>query len=162
MTGQVEELGPEAPYTITLKGGSGYAAPWLVLRAQSAEDAQALLVEAKAAELLESIAAYASDFQEKVAGAEPANTSAPAGGRSTGSPSRSGARGGSQRGGSAPAPKNGEVELHPEGLKCEKAGCGGDVQLKTITSKKNGKKYDMWVCPNQQDRNDGHHSEFIN
>lgn len=150
--------GPEAPYTITLKGGSGYAAPWLVLRAQSAEDAQALLVEAKAAELLESIAAYASDFQEKVAGAEPSK-SAPVGGRSTGSPSRSGARGGSQRGGSAPAQNSGDVEYHPEGLKCSK--CQAPVIYKKITAK-TGKTFEMWVCENQRERNDGHHSEFIN
>lgn len=146
--------GPEAPITITLKGGSGYDKPWLVLRAVSAPDALALLAEAELNELPGKIAEFAASFQEKN-GAAP-QTSAPA--RSSGSPSRSQ---GAPRG-AAPQQQqqSSDVEYHPEGLACSK--CQGDVQLKTITSKKNGKKYDMWVCPNQSDRNDGHHSEFIN
>jgi hypothetical protein len=163
VTADVAEFdGPEAPFTITLKGGSGYDKPWLVLRAASAEDAVALLVEAKASELLEQIASYATDFQEKVAGAAPEG--APAESRSTGtqSPSRSGSSGGSQRRGAAPAPKqSSDVEYHPEGLTCGKANCGGSVIFKKITTKA-GKSFELWVCEYQREKGDGHHSEFIN
>lgn len=157
MSDAEDYVGPEAPFTLTLKGGSGYDKPWLVLRAQSAEDAVALLGEAQAAELLDRIAEYATEFQGKVAGAAPEG--APAENRSTGTPSRSGSTGGSQRRGAAPAPKSTDVEYHPEGLKCDK--CQGAVVYKKITSKV-GKVFELWVCENQRERNDGHYSEFIN
>lgn len=157
MSNEEEFEGPQAPFTITLKGGSGYDKPWLVLRGQSAEDAVALLVEAQATELLDRIAEYAAEFQGKVAGAAP-DAPAKSSDRSTGSPSRSGARGGSSRG-SAPAQSSSDVEYHPEGLKCSK--CQAPVIYKKITSKA-GKTFELWVCENQRERNDGHHADFIN
>lgn len=148
-----EDFEGQAPYTITLKGGKGYDAPWLVLRAQSAEDAQALLVEAKTAELLESIAEYATDFQEKVAGAEPQDSPPPSRrSSSSGSSSRTTT---TRR--SAP-PKNDDVEYHPEGLECGK--CGKPVFLKAGTSRA-GKKFEVWTCPNQESKGDGHFSEYV-
>ena len=157
--------GPEAPYTITLKGGAGFEAPWLVLRATSAADAVALLGEAVVAELPEKIAEFAGDFRAKN-GAAPAG----AGARTTGSPSRSGApRGGqsTQRRGAAPQSQQqsqsqsapaGDTEFHPEGVTCSVD--GEVVVYKEINSR--GKKYELWVCPNQRSKGDGHFSEFIN
>lgn len=155
-----EELaGPQAPFTITLKGGSGYDKPWLVLRAESAEDAVALLGEAQAAELLDRIAEYSSEFQSKN-GAAASSANGTQGGSP--SPRGTGSRGSSSRGAAAPSqPAQSDVEYHPEGKTCSKAGCGAPVIYKKIAAK-TGKTFEMWVCENQRERNDGHHSEFIN
>lgn len=67
--------------------------------------------------------------------------------------SNSNAGGRSQQGGASSG------ETHPEGLKCGK--CQGTVQYKEIKAK-SGKTFKLWVCENQRERNDGHHSEFIN
>lgn len=52
------------------------------------------------------------------------------------------------------------VRLHPEGVQCPAD--GNVVQFKQITSKKTGKSYQMWTCPNQRSKDDGHYSEFVN
>lgn len=43
-------------------------------------------------------------------------------------------------------------------MTCDK--CGEVVVYKQITSKA-GKRFELWTCPNQKSRGDGHHSEFI-
>ena len=149
-----------APYVVTLKGGGGFDAPWLVLRAQSAEDAVALLGEATLAELPEKIAEFAGSFQEKMSG----GSSAP---KEKKTESRSSSSGGSSRGsgrGSAPAksePADEELEFHPEGLECDKRGCDGRVHYKKIKSGA-GKVFELWVCEHQRSKGDGHFSSFIN
>lgn len=40
--------------------------------------------------------------------------------------------------------------------------CSAPVQFKTITAKATGKQFDLWACPNQRTKGDGHHSEFVN
>jgi hypothetical protein len=155
-----EELGPDAPYTITLKGGAGFEAPWLVVRATSADDATALLAEAVLAELPEKIAEFAGDFRAKVSGGKE-NAGAKSDTRSSGGSARGGARRGSgSRGGqsSKPEPKSDDVEYHPDGDVCKE--CDEPVVYKEINSR--GKKYELWVCPNQRQKNDGHYSAFIN
>jgi hypothetical protein len=153
--------GPEAPYTITLKGGAGFESPWLVVRAASAEDAVALLAEATMNELPEKIAEFAGDFRAK-AGAAPAQSAG--GDRTSDSPSRSGRTSTTGRQsaprGAAPQSSNqgGDVEYHPEGLAC--GSCGETVVYKKI--QKGNRSFELWTCPNQRQRNDGHHSEFIN
>lgn len=160
--------GPDAPVTITLKGGAGFEAPWLVLRATSAEDAIALLAESTLAELPEKIAEFAADFRGK-AGAAPASGSA-AGARTSGPqasrsarPSTPGGRGATR--GAAPqqsqqqsAPAD-DVEYHPEGLICGASNCGLPVQLKVGTSKA-GRQYEVWTCPSQRSKGDGHFSQY--
>ena len=154
--------GPDTPYTITLKGGAGFEAPWLVVRASSAEDAVALLGEAVMAELPEKIAEFAADFRDKAGAGASGATGAQRGGSS---PSQGGANPRGRRassGASAPqrqaAPSNNDAENHPEGLEC--GSCGQPVIFKEIDSR--GRKFQLWVCPNQRTKGDGHHSEFIN
>lgn len=150
-----EDYGVEAPFTITLKGGSGYDKPWLVLRAQTAEEAVGLLGEAQATELLDRIAEYSAEFQVKTGGGV---EKAPAGNSSRGSGTPSRSAGPSARGGAA-RPASSDVEYHPEGLKCPKD--DAPVIYKKITTKA-GKSFELWVCENQREKGDGHHSEFIN
>lgn len=144
MTDLTEDF--DSPFTVTLKGGSGYDKPWIVIRGNTAVETVARLAEAKLEGLLEKTAEYAADFQAQN-GAAP-TTAAPAGG----SPSRS------QSAPQGAAPSS-DRQLHPEGLKC--SSCQGDVVFKEITAK-TGKKFKMWVCENQRARGDGHTSEFIN
>jgi hypothetical protein len=160
VTEQVE--GQEAPYTITFKGGAGFEAPWLVVRAQSAEDAVALMAEAKVADLPKLIGEYAADFRASQTGAAPAQSAG--GARTSGSPSRSGRTSttGRQSATRGAAPQNNnqqqDVEYHPEGVTC--GACGETVVYKKI--EKGNRSFELWTCPNQRQRNDGHHSEFIN
>ena len=56
------------------------------------------------------------------------------------------------------APQNNDTEQHPEGLQC--SSCGQVVVYKKIA--KGNRTFELWTCPNQRQRNDGHHSEFIN
>lgn len=71
-----------------------------------------------------------------------------------------GQRSGGQRqgGASRPAPQNDDVEYHPEGVTC--GACNEPVVYKKIA--KGNRSFELWTCPNQRSRNDGHHSEFIN
>jgi hypothetical protein len=141
----------EAPISLTARTGAGYDAALLTVRANDADQFVQRLAELTAVDALGKAVEFNTLLQEK-AGAAPAG-SAPA--RSTGTPSRSGQ---APRGA---ASSNSDVEYHPEGLKCAKAGCGAPVIYKKIKAK-TGKTFEMWVCENQRERNDGHHSEFIN
>lgn len=163
MSTEDEAQGPQSPYTITLKGGAGYDAPWLVLRAESAEDALALLAEAAVADLGATVAEHALSFQEKYSASN-------GGGEKEKPAARGGARGGSRGGSSKPAGRgsressgsNGfaEEDLDPEGRTCDKRGCDGNVYYKEISSR--GKTYELYVCEFQKAKGDGHFSEFIN
>jgi hypothetical protein len=147
----------EAPFSATFRTGAGYDAALLTVRGNDASQFVARLTELQLEDqdVLKLVADFNRALQEK-AGAAPQG--APSGNRSTGSPSRSGSR---SSAGAAPQNSEirGEVEYHPEGLACSK--CNGSVIYKKITAK-NGKRFELWVCENQKERNDGHHSEFIN
>jgi len=151
--------GPEAPFTVTLKGGAGFEAPWLVLRGSSAEDVVALLGEAQINELPKLIGEFAGDFRAKAGAGAPSASGGARGGSP--SPQRASTPRGRQASSGASAPQNQQqdVEYHPEGIECH---CGGAVQYKKITAKASGKTFEMWVCPNQRSKGDGHFSEFIN
>lgn len=145
----------DSPFTVTLKGGSGYDKPWIVIRGNTAAETIARLGEASIDGLLERTAEYAAKFQEANGAAAPA-------GGATGSPSvvQSGPSTQGQQA-AAPSAAAPSRQLHPEGLKC--GSCQGDVVFKEITQKKPPyKSFKMWVCENQRSRGDGHHSEFIN
>ena len=144
--------GPEAPITVTLKGGAGFEAPWLVFRATSAEDAIALLAESALADLPEKVAEFAADFRAKQSGGGgAAKAEAPARGAQR---SSSGGRTASRPAPQAPAD---DVEYHPEGIECPS--CNSPVQYKAIN--KGSRKFELWTCPNQRSKGDGHYSEFI-
>jgi hypothetical protein len=159
MSEQDEFQGPAVPIKITLKGGAGYEAPWIVFSAESAEDAVALLAESEVADLPKLVAEYSASFREK-AGSAPAQSAG--GARTSGSPSRSGRTSTTGRQsatrGAAPQSQQDDVEYHPEGVTC--GACGEVVIYKKIN--KGQRSFELWTCPNQRQRNDGHHSEFIN
>ena len=154
--------GPEAPFTVTLKGGAGFEAPWLVLRATSAEDAVALLGEAVMAELPEKIAEFAADFRAKAGAGAPSATGAQRGGSSPSQVSAAPRGRRASSGASAPqrqqARQQDDVEYHPEGLQCDE--CGEPIRLKAGTSKA-GRAYEVWTCPNQARKGDGHFSQYV-
>jgi hypothetical protein len=61
----------------------------------------------------------------------------------------------------APAPQAAPaVQYHPEGLRCPVAGCGEAIVAKDVYSKAKSKTFKFWTCPNQRNRDDGHHSSF--
>lgn len=71
----------QAAVVVTLKGGSGYEAPWVVLRGNTATEAHVLLEEASNGELLETVGTAAVVLQKAYQGALPApqtNAAAPA------------------------------------------------------------------------------------
>lgn len=149
----------EAPFVVTLKGGAGYEKPWIVIRGNTAEETVARLGEAQINGLLEKAAEYSAEFQNKTGAAAPA---APA--TQSGPPSRTNGQAPASQPSGAAAPSNGfDGSQHPEGVVCSAAGCGQPVVGKSIKSKKPPyKTYEMWVCPNQRTRGDGHFSEFVN
>lgn len=59
----------------------------------------------------------------------------------------------------APQQQNNGVVYHPEGIVC--SACGAPVVKKVINAK-TGKTYQLWSCPNQRSKGDGHYSEFAN
>lgn len=76
------------------------------------------------------------------------------------SSSRGNSGGGQRSGGNSGNGNAGssDTQTHPEGLKCDS--CGSVVVYKKIA--KGNRTFELWTCPNQRSRNDGHHSEFIN
>lgn len=152
----------EAPISLTMRTGPGYEAALLTVRAHDAEQLVARLGELQVAEALDKVVEYNLELQKKAGAAAP---SAPA--TQAGPPSQSGgqapARSSSSASRGAAAPDNGfDGTPHPEGTVCSAPNCGQPVVGKTIKSKKPPfKTYEMWVCPNQRQRNDGHFSEFV-
>lgn len=110
-------------------------------------------------ELTNAASNVAAGFSQSGAGSQGARRSSGSSSpRSGGSP-----RGGSQRRESAPqrqsAPAD-DVEYHPDGLTCDKPGCGKDIFLKTGTSRA-GRQFEVWTCPDQASKNDGHFSQYV-
>ncbi|MFF7588597.1 hypothetical protein ACFZCK_14030 [Kitasatospora purpeofusca] len=112
---------PETGVSITLKGGSGYDAPWIVFRGANLRDAHAQMSDKEALKAL-------VDDVAKV-GAYFASTGAP-------KPSQAASGGGSEASAQQPArPSN--VPAH--------------FVFKSGVSKKSGKAYRMWIDPNDRD-----------
>lgn len=144
----------EAPFSVTLRTGSGYDAALLTIRGNDAVQLIGRLGELEANDGLARVVEFNSALQAKAGASAPSAT----GGQSGGSPSSqrdANSRGGNTSSGAGASDR----QLHPEGLKCPK--CQGAVIYKEIKSKA-GKTFKLWVCENQRERNDGHHSEFIN
>lgn len=149
----------DLPIKATLKAGNGFDAPWLTVDAATPEDLEfklqaliegsALAAVVEAANVLKAANNAAPLLQSGAEAQAPVAPAAPAQPQGWGAPTAA-----------APAPaQQASVVLHPTDV------CPVDnqrVQEKVITSKKNGKTYEMWVCPNQRTRGDGHYSEFKN
>lgn len=147
----------EAPYSVTLRTGAGYDAALLTIRGNDAVQLISRLGELEVNDGLARVVEFNSSLQAK------AGAATPAGDRSTGTPSRSGSSTQNQQAAGSRAAASSDLQFHPEGLKCQKANCGAPVIYKQITQKKPPyKDFKMWVCENQRERGDQHHSEFIN
>lgn len=60
--------------SITLKGGTGYDAPWIVIREGSVPAARAHLMELRLSDLIEGVSTVARSFHAAYSGANPAST----------------------------------------------------------------------------------------
>ena len=149
----------------TLKGGTGYDAPWIVVYANDPNELKAKLsgiaeagvlqATVDAANLLKG-ANNAGPITGPAQQAPPQAAPAPQPvqqqpwGQQAPSPTQQPAQQ------AAGGPVNGSP--HPEGKQCTQ--CGSVLQWKAFTSKA-GKNLKMWTCPNGRSQGDGHVSEFV-
>lgn len=153
----------EHALSVTLKAGTGFDSPWVVVYGDTPADVESKLSDIdgvlKAAvtagatlrslHTLETGGVPATPIaQESAPQAAPAQQ---AGGWSTSAPAAAPAWSGAQQ---QPAATG-----HPEAKGCES--CGQVLQFKSGTSKA-GKPYKLWACPAQRQRGDGHTTEFVN
>jgi hypothetical protein len=151
----------ELPIKATLKAGTGYDAPWLTVDANDPNDLAFKLkglIEHESALQLVVEAANALKATNNVApiAAQQAAVPEPAPQASNGWGSSPAAAQQTQQ--NAP-PQNNGVRYHPEGLLCPS--CNAGVIFKSITAK-TGKTFELWTCPNQRQKDDGHYSQFAN
>ena len=153
----------ELPLKATLKAGGGYDAPWLTVDAADPNDLaftlrglieheSALQLVVEAANALKAVN-NAAPISAPVAQAAPA----PAAPAQQGPPPAWAQT--PQAPTAAPAPQAGVV-YHPEGIVCPMD--QQPVIFKSITAKASGKTFQLWTCPNQKSKGDGHYSEFAN
>lgn len=141
----------EAAVTVTLKGGAGYEAPWLVLRGNTPAEVAGLLQNLGG---LPEAVVSASNLFHAVHTTGPLlpnapQTPAPAAPQQPAAPQ-----------GWAPAPPAAApVVGHPEGKVCE--ACNAPLQFKSGVAKGSGKAYKLWSCPNGRSRNDGHSTLWV-
>lgn len=116
--------------SITFKAGTGYNAPWLVLKPSSMEEAQEMVNHEDLSELLDQIARKNKEFEKAFGGAP---TSA--------KPASSGGWGSKNK----PAAKSsqGQVEETDDGYECEH----GEAVYKS--GKTNGRKWAGYFCPSR-------------
>lgn len=150
----------ELPIKATLKAGGGYDAPWLTVDAADQNDLafklrgliehdSALTLVVEAANALKAVN-NAGPIAAPVAQAAPAPApAAPPAWAPT-----------PQAAPAAPPAAPAGVVYHPEGIVCPMD--QQPVVFKSITSKKTGKAFQLWTCPNQRSQGDGHYSEFAN
>lgn len=151
------------PLSITLKAGTGYDSPWIVVYAHTPDEAEQKLqavangglIEAtvnaanalKAANNAAPLAPQGQEAQQPQAQPVPQQAPQSAWGQQAPQQQPQGGFGG---------PQNGSP--HPNGQQCTQ--CGSVLQYKAGTSKA-GRVYKMWTCPNGRSRDDGHVTEFI-
>jgi hypothetical protein len=145
--------------TVTLKAGTGYDVPWIVVRGDNPAD---VLMKLNG---LDDVIAATIDAANKL---KAANAVAPiVQGGSVAQATVPEQPQASNGWGSSPAaaqqnvaPQNNGVRYHPEGKLCPS--CNAGVIFKEITAKSSGKTFQLWTCPNQRSKGDGHFSEFAN
>jgi hypothetical protein len=136
----------EGKVTVTLKGGAGFDAPWIVIHAESIEDAYAQMTESGT--LLGELMKRVSNAGQYFAGLAPAKAG-PAGGGNRGAGN---ANGGNQR--------QGQPQGSQEAPNGEKRYCAhGEMRFKSDVSKA-GKPYKGFFCTSR-DRNDQCDAEFL-
>lgn len=152
----------ELPIKGTFKAGAGYEAPWITVDASDPDD---LAVKLRSLIGHDDAVQAVIEFSNVLRGgytaapvlpgnqgqaAAPAPAPAPA---QQPAPSGWGSPAGAQHTQAAPL-----VVLHPEGVTC--GSCNAPVQYKSIFSKAKNKTFNLWSCPNQRSKGDGHYSEF--
>lgn len=140
----------------TLKAGADYSAPWLTVDATNVEDLSAQLDAILSSDVTERLIATANLLKA-------ANNAAPlvANGQEAAAPQAAPPAQKSWGQAPAAAPTNGgpvDGAVHPTDV-CQS--CGQSPRYKNITAK-SGKQFQLWSCPNQRSRGDGHYSEFAN
>ncbi len=147
-------------YTATLKGGTGFDSPWLVIRADSAAELRTDLEAIREAELFEIVVAAATGFgrlylesKPKAAGPAP-QAAVPSGQPAYGTPSQAPA--GPTASGLIP-----NISVHPTAA-CK---CGSPLLFKKQLTTKYGERY-SFECPNRDWQDEAskaaHDSKLVN
>lgn len=140
--------------SVTLKGGTGYDSPWIVVYGDDPAEVSEKLKNL--GDLVEQTVITANLLK----GANNAAPLAP-GGAEAAAPTAAPPAQKSWGQAPAAAPTNGgpvDGAVHPTDV-CQS--CGQSPRYKNITAK-SGKQFQLWSCPNQRQRGDGHYSEFAN
>lgn len=161
-----------SPITVTLKGGAGYEAPWLVIRGNTPNEVATMLRDLGE---LPSATVEASNLFRGVTTVGPILPNAPqeapvqqgtvTQGPWGGAPAQpvQSAQPPQWAGAASPQPTAPvaapaqQIQLHPTDV-CQT--CGQRPQYKVVNRRTDGKQFKFWTCPNQKSRNDGHYSEF--
>jgi hypothetical protein len=153
------------PLSATLKARSDskWDAPWIVVYGNSVAEVQSRLEEVAASGLIDSLVAADNQLKLVSTGATAVPQAAPAASPAPAAPAQQGPPPAwaqtPQAPAAAPAPQAGVV-YHPEGIVCPLD--AQPVIFKQITAKASGKTFQLWTCPNQKSKGDGHYSEFAN
>jgi hypothetical protein len=148
------------PLSATLKARSDskWDAPWIVVYGHTPDEVAGKLDEIANGRLIESLVAADNQLKLVSTGLAQAAPAAPA----PAAPAQQGpppAWAQTPQAPAAPAPQAGVV-FHPEGIVCPMD--QQPVIFKQITAKASGKTFQLWTCPNQKSKGDGHFSEFAN
>lgn len=145
----------------TLKGGPGYEAPWIVLRAGTVNEYNQLVAELSFdSGALEATANVAVAFQTVYLNAKDqpqGNGQAPPQAAPQGAaPSWVGPPRRPASAAQEPPPQGDGGQAHPQGATCKK--CSQFLTWRTETSKRTGNQYSAYICPNGP--GGGHDLEF--
>lgn len=140
----------------TLKAGADYAAPWLTVDGTDAQSLSVALDEVLNSDVVEKLIATAN-LLKAANNAAPLVDNAPQAAAPAAAPpqQKSWGQAPAQQ---APAGGTQDGAVHPTDV-CQS--CGQSPRFKNITAK-SGKQFQLWSCPNQRSRGDGHYSEFAN
>jgi len=125
------------PVSVTLKGGTGFESPWIVLRGGTAEEVLGEVQKLDADDtFLEAVATVAKAFHRIYAPASAAPAQA--------------APAAQQQASNGP-------RLHPQGKKCESANCGQVLTWQTWEKKDGSRTFNAFRCPTAKF---GHTADF--
>lgn len=146
------------PLSVTLKAGTGFDSPWIVVYGTTPDEVQAKLEAVHGGLIQATIEAAnalkaANNAAPLLAGGQPAPQATP-------NPPQNGGWSQPAQQQAPPQQHGGGVRLHPEGKACGM--CNSVLQFKEVNRKSDGKTFKFWTCPNQRSRDDGHGSEFAN
>ena len=163
-------MSEESAFTVTLKGGKGYEAPWIVVRGETPEEVLGKL--AAIGPVTEATIAAANLFHGATNAAPllpnaPQVQQAPPQQQAQYVPQQPAQQVPFQQQPQQAAPpawaqppvQQGPA-LHPEGKQCQ--ACGQVLQYKVVTRKSDNKTFKFWECPQRNGKDSPHTSEFVN